>query len=368
MRKMLLIFLLIAYGICVAPLYAQQVIEATGESVIYNNDIAKARNEAILRAKWAAAENVLGVKVKAQSVVSNFVLVDEVIQKSVSGYVESYKVLSEGSEGDVYKVKISAKVVKENAEKALTSILRVSSISILLPAFFLDGSVEETNSLSESLIGRLVEQGYNVVDIASIEPGLAEQVEMAFKRNDMLFMRSLTLKSLSNLALLGKVSFVLSTKKGEDVGFGAKMPFSVVTANLNYKLVSASEKKILLAESVEAKGKALNEKDAANQALKEISEKISGKIISTLGKYMEGATKKVSVKFISDSISLGETFAIKEMLQNLAWVKSVEEVRSGEYVVEYPENTLYLINSITQNPRYKLKDFSQYSVTFIYEK
>ncbi len=362
-RLFLLLFLLFSM-----PVYAQQMVEAQGESIIFNEDIQQARNEAILRAKWAAAEMVLGVKVKAQSVVSNFALVDEVIQKSVSGYVESYKVLNEGREGEVYKVRISAKVVREQAEKALSSIARVSSVAVLLPAFFLDGNVEETNVLSESIIGRLVEQGYNVVDIASLDPGLAGQVEMAIKRNDMLFMRSLTLQSMSNLALIGKVDFALSTRKGESVGFGASMPFNVVTARLNYKLISAAEKKILLADSVEAKGKALNEKDAANQAMKQLSEKVSEKLISTLGKYMEGAMKKVTLTFTGMGTSLGETLSIKEMLQNLAWVKSVEEIRTGVFLVEYPENTVYLINSITQNPRYKLKEFSQYSVQLIVEK
>ncbi|GAB4439038.1 MAG: hypothetical protein OHK0040_10520 [bacterium] len=361
-------FLMLLFVLIAIPAYAQQMVEATAESIIFNNDIEQARNEAILRAKWTAAENVLGVKVKAQSVVSNFALVDEVIQKSVSGYVESYKVLSEGRDGEVYRVKILAKVVRENAEKALSSIARVSSVAVLLPAFFLDGSVEETNVLSESITGRIVEQGYNVVDIASLEPGLAKEVETAVKRNDMLYMRSLTLKSLSNLALLGKVDFAHSTQKGEDVGYGAKMPFNVVTARLNYKLVSAIEKKILLAESLEAKGKALNEKDAANQAMKQLVEKMSVKLIATLGKYMEGATKKVTVKFVGTGTSLGETLGLKEMLQNLAWVKSVEEVRTGEFIVEYPENTIYLINSITQNPKYKLKDFTQYSVQLLVEK
>lgn len=364
MKKVLLV-LFIFFSV---PVYAQQIVEASGESIIFNNDIQQARNEAILRAKWNAAESVLGVKVKAQSVVSNFALVDEVIQKSVSGYVESYKVLNEGKDGEIYRVRISARVVRENAEKALSSIARVSSVAVLLPAFFLDGTVEETNVLSESLIGRLVEQGYNVVDIASLDPGLAGQVEMAIKRNDILFMRSLTLPSLSNLALVGKVDFSLSTQKGEDIGYGAKMPFNVVTARLNYKLISAKEKKILLAESIDAKGKALNEKDASNQAMKQLSEKVVIKLISTLGKYMDGATKKVTVKFSGGGTSLGETLGLKEMLQNLAWVKSVEEIRTGEFLVEYPENTIYLINSITQNPKFKLKEFTQYSVLLNIEK
>lgn len=364
MRKYLLLLLLFL----AVPSYAQQMVEAKGESIIFNNDIEKARHEAILRAKWNAVEALFGVKVKAQSVVSNFVLIDEVIQKSTSGYVESYKVLEEGRDGEVYRVKILAKVMKDDAERALSSLSKVSSVAVLLPVFHLNGTVEENSSLSELLIGRLVEQGFTVVDVGAIEPGVAKEVESALKENNMLYMRALALKSLSNLALLGKVEFELSSKKGEDVGFGAKMPFNVVTARLNYKLVSAGDRKILLADSAEAKGKALDVTTAENQAMKQLVEKVSPKLIGTLNKYMEGATKKVTVRFYGKEISLGEMLSIKEMLQNLAWVKSVQEIGSGEFLVEYPENTIYLINSILQNPRYKLKEFTQYSVQLVVEK
>lgn len=359
MKRIIIVFLIIFFG---AKAYAQQFVEAVGESPIINNDVSQARQEAILRAKWAAAESVLGVKVKAQSVVQNFALVDEMIQKSVSGYVESYKVLAEGKDGDIYRVKISAKVVREQAESAISNILRISSVAMLIPAFFPDGVVEETNALSENLIGNIVEQNFTVVDIASLEPGIAGEVERAIKNNDMLFGRSIMLKSLSNLLILGKIDLTVSAKKGEEVGYGLSMPFNQVTARLNYRIISAKDKKIVKAGSVESKGKAFSPKDAANSALTDLSKKVTPEIISVLNKYMEGATKKVRVNF-ENLKGIGETLAIKESIQNLAWVKSVEEVKMGEYVVEYPENTLYLANSISQNPKYKVKDFSEFSIT-----
>lgn len=357
MRKIFfLIFILYAF---IAN--AQHFIEAYGEAPIINNDVSQARNEAILRAKWNAAESVLGVKVKAQSVVQNFTLVDEMIQKSVSGYVESYKVIQEGRDGDFYKVRISAKIVREEAEKAISGILRISSVALLIPAFFPDGNVEETNSFSEDLIGKIAEQNFTVVDIASLDPGTAREVERAIKSNDTVFARSIMLKSLSNLIILGKIDMNVSSAKGEDVGYGLKMPFNQVTARLNYRILTASDKKIIKAGSLEAKGKSFSVKDAGNQALIELSKKAAPEIISILNKYLEGSTKKVRVVF-ENVKSIGETLGIKENLQNLAWVKSVQEVKMGEYIVEYPENTLYLANSISQNPQYKVKDFSDFSI------
>ncbi len=341
--------------------YAQQFVEALGEAPVINNDVSQARNEAILRAKWAAAESVLGVKVKAQSVVQNFALVDEMIQKSVSGYVESYKVLQEGRDGDFYRVRISAKVVREQAERAISNVLRVSSVAILVPAFFPDGNVEEANTFTESLIEKITEQNFTVMDIANLDPGTAVDVDRAIRSNDTIFARSLMLKSLSNLLILGKIDMNVSSAKGEDVGYGVKMPFNQVTARLNYRIITAQDKKIIKAGSLEAKGKAFSPKDASNQALSDLSKKATPEIISVLNKYLEGSTKRVRVNF-ENIKSLGETLGIKENLQNLAWVKSVQEIKMGEYIVEYPENTLYLANSIAQNPNYKIKDFSEFTV------
>ncbi|MCX7990917.1 MAG: hypothetical protein N2999_02625 [Proteobacteria bacterium] len=355
-------FTMIFLLLLASNVFSQQFVEAVGESVIVNNDLSQARNEAILRAKWNAAEAVLGVKVKAQSVVQNFALVDEMIQKSVSGYVESYKVLQEGRDGDVYRVRISAKVVREQAEKAISNVLRVSSVAILIPAFFPEGKIEETNTFTEGLIEKIAEQNFTVMDIANLDPGTAGEVERAIKNNDTIFARSLMLKALSNLLILGKVDMNVSSAKGEEVGYGLKMPFNQVTARLNYRIITAQDKRIIKAGSLEAKGKAFSAKDAGNQALSELAKKATPEIISVLGKYLEGSTKKVKVIF-ENLKSLGETLAIKETLQNLAWVKSVQEVKMGEYIVEYPENTLYLANSIAQNPNYKIKDFSEFTVT-----
>ncbi|MEW6215755.1 MAG: hypothetical protein AB1478_11255, partial [Nitrospirota bacterium] len=61
-------------------------------------------------------------------------------------------------------------------------------------------------------------------------------------------------------------------------------------------------------------------------------------------------------------------FEVKEKLQNIAWVTNVEEKGLGEYVISYPENTIYLANSISQKGNFQIINFSPYSITVKYSK
>jgi hypothetical protein len=46
----------------------------------------------------------------------------------------------------------------------------------------------------------------------------------------------------------------------------------------------------------------------------------------------------------------------------------VEEKNMGDFVVSYPENNLYLANSIKQKGSLKVVNFSPYSLTLDYQK
>ena len=56
------------------------------------------------------------------------------------------------------------------------------------------------------------------------------------------------------------------------------------------------------------------------------------------------------------------------MLQSIVWVSEVEEKQMGDFIVSYPENTLYLANSIKQKGNFKVVNFSPYSLVLDYQK
>jgi len=359
-------------------------IDAEGEAVIVNNDVPSSKTEAIARAKWSAIEQSVGVEVKAQTVVQNFAVVDDAISKNIRGLVTGYKLILEDNRKDTFWVRINACIEPTKAQDALMSLALNNSLAVFIPArkpkvisehtgkhgasLQTTDEYDETNVLSEKLIGKLIEQGYQVVDVAPTHAMDAADIEKAVKSGNYMTVRSLMYKFLSNVLLIGKIDYTISTKKGEDVGYGISMPFHNVTVRLTYRLItrdkSSGKNIILQAGAEEAKGLAMSVEDATEKGLQALQEKITPLVLEALSKHIKGASKKISftAKDVSD---ISANFQIKEILQNTAWVTSVEEKKLGEFLVGYPENIVYLINSLVQKG-FRLANFTNYSVTMEY--
>ena len=371
-RIMLAVALLTLY---VQPAMAEvKCIDTEGEAVIVNNDVPSAKAEAITRAKWSAIEQVVGVDVKAQSVVQNMMMVDEAISREIKGAVSTYKVLSQNASEDTLSVRINACVEPAKAKDAVAGLALNNALSVFILAKDVssnnEGDYEETNILSESLIGKLADQGYTVIDIAPTHALDTKVIDSAIKNGKFLGLRSLMYKFLTNVLLIGKVDYTVSAKKGEDIGYGISMPFNNVTARLTYRLVSkdASGNMVILAAGTEqGQGMANNPEDAASAGMKDLAEKLTPVILDKIGKHIKGVTKKVEVK-VQGITELSDNFAVKDVLQNIAWVTNVEEKGLGEFDVSYPENPIYLANSISQKGGFRVESFTPTAIRLKYFK
>ncbi len=370
---------------CVSEVSAAvKCINVDGEAAIVNNDIPSSKTEAIARAKWTAIEQTVGVEVKAQSVVQNMALVEDAVSKQIKGVVTGYKIVAEENRKDTFWVMVNACVEPSKAQDALMSLALNNSIAVFIPArkpkviseygsqhgsyLHTADEYDETNSLSETLIGRLIEQGYHVVDVAPTHAIDASSIENSLKSGNYMTVRSMMYKFLSNVLLIGKIDYTVSTKKGEDVGYGISMPFHNVTVRLTYRLITrdkSGKNTILTAGSEEAKGLAPSVEDATEKGIKALGEKITPVILDALTKHVQGSSKKVTFT-AKDVADMSANFQIKEALQNTAWVTSVEEKKLGEFLVGYPENVVYLINSLTQKG-FRLINFTNFSVTMEYK-
>jgi len=362
------------FGAEIASAQARTVV-TEGEAAIVNNDIPSARQEAIARAKWAAIEQVVGVQVKAESFVQNMTLVEDVIKTQVTGVVKRFDVLDQRQKDDIYRVRIRATVEPTEAQQAVSTLALNDSIAVFIPARMpqTDGETqfEETNILSETLIGKLIAQDYKVIDVAPTGVADAAEIEGALRGGHSLMLRSLMYKFLSNILIIGKTDYMISTKKGEDIGYGLRMPFNNVTARLTYRIVAKNNKtgavEVLMAGTEQAKGLANNVEDAAATALKDLAEKISPTILDTVARYIQRNMKKIQVKVAGVS-DLDTNMEVKEILQNIIWVTAVDDKGMGEYIVSYPENSLYLANSIKQKGNFKIVNFTPYSISLEYQK
>jgi hypothetical protein len=354
----------------------EKCVNTQGEAQIMNGDIPSAKMEAVARAKWAAIEQVVGTSIKAQSLVQNFVLVDDVMKTQVAGVVKSYAVLGQENRKDAVAVTIKACIEPAKAEQAVSSLALNKSVALFIPSRKPrvakgEDVYEETNILSETLIGKIIDQGYTVADVAPTHAIDAADIEKAVKSGSTLAVRSMMYKFLSNIIIIGNIDYTISTKKGEDIGYGISMPFNNVTVRLNYRIVAKNNNTgnmEILASGVEQyRGMAGNVEDAAAKGLTGLVEKVAPKVLDKLSQYTQNNVKSIRVKVtgVSDSDT---TMDIKNLLQNLVWVTGVEETGMGEFLVKYPENSLYLANSIKQKGNFTISDFSPYSLTISFQK
>jgi hypothetical protein len=355
---------------------AEKCVNTQGEALIIKSDVPAAKMEAVARAKWAAIEQVVGTAVKAQSFVQNFVLVEDVMKTQVAGVVKSYDVLNQESKGETLTVKIKACVEPAKAEQAVSSLALNSSVALFIPARKPRASrhvdeYQETNILSETLIDKIIGQGYTVTDVAPTQTMDAAEIERAVKSGSTLAVRSMMYKFLSNIIIIGSIDYTVSTRKGEDIGYGIAMPFNNVTVRLNYRIVAKNSKtgnmEILTSGVEEGKGLAGNVEDATAKGMTILTEKVTPKILDKLAQFTQSNVKSIRVKVagVTDSDT---NMDIKSLLQNIVWVTGVEETGMGEFTVKYPENTLYLANSIKQKGNFNVSNFSPYSLTVSYQK
>jgi hypothetical protein len=96
-------------------------------------------------------------------------------------------------------------------------------------------------------------------------------------------------------------------------------------------------------------------------------ENLTPRILDKMAQYIQTNMKKVRIK-VNGVTDLAANMEVKSILQNVVWVSGVEETQIGEYTVGYPENSVYLANSIKQKGRFTVENFTPYSITFKYEK
>jgi len=374
-KETLLILAALVFSSTLA-LGAEKCVNTQGEAIIVKNDIPSAKMEAVARAKWAAIEQVVGTAVKAQSFVQNFVLVEDVMKTQVAGVVRSYDVLSQDNKGETLTVNIKACVEPAKAEQAVSSLALNNSVALFIPARKPRASrgvdeYQETNILSETLIDKIIGQGYTVTDVAPTQAIDAAEIERSVKSGSTLAVRSMMYKFLSNIIIIGSIDYTVSTRKGEDIGYGIAMPFNNVTVRLNYRIVAKNSKtgnmEILASGVEEGKGLAGNVEDATAKGMTTLTEKVTSKILDKLAQFTQSNVKNIRVKVagVTDSDT---NMDIKSLLQNIVWVTGVEETGMGEFTVKYPENTLYLANSIKQKGDFTVNNFSPYSLAVSYQK
>lgn len=100
-----------------------QTVTADGIAAIEDGNKAIARDNALKDAQRKAVEQAVGVMISSETAVQNFQLLSDKIFSQSQGYIQSYKVISEGAaEGTLYRVSIQANVALGGLKNDLSAL------------------------------------------------------------------------------------------------------------------------------------------------------------------------------------------------------------------------------------------------------
>lgn len=143
-----------------------------------------ARDHAIKDALRKAVEQGVGTYINSESRVQNFQLLSDRIYSQASGYVSSYKVLSESQEGGMYRVAIRAKVKLDRLQDDLSAIgilveeqgrprIMVVVKELANPDdITIDDALMSQQMLETMILDAFQSKGFPVVDAATVETNL----------------------------------------------------------------------------------------------------------------------------------------------------------------------------------------------------
>ena len=166
-RYLIVILTLIFWVPVVYP--ASVVVD--GIAALQKNRLGIARDQAIEDALRKAVEQAVGALVSSATMVQNYEVLSDQIYTQTKGYVQQYKILSEGQEENLYRVTIRATVNAGQLQQDLAAIgllyrrVKQPRVMVIIPETHIGRQPPDPAGETE-IIRYLISQGIKVVDQA----------------------------------------------------------------------------------------------------------------------------------------------------------------------------------------------------------
>jgi len=257
-----------------------------------------ARDQAINDALRKAVEQAVGTFINSETKVENFQLLSDRIYSQSTGYVSSYRIVTEGLEGALYRVVVRARVKTDNLENDLAAIgilvkeqgrprvmVVVKDVTAGLDALGAD-QMNQT-MLETRIIDRFQSKGFPVVDAATVRENLAKEQLKKILAGDQQAAAELGLRSGAEIIIAGTVQ--CSSRRTKEPYLGEMTDF--------YKTsVSA---RAINTETAEVLGATALYRDvpfSADQSREQAADSVAAELI---GKILAGWKKRENVTVIA---------------------------------------------------------------------
>lgn len=337
------------------------VCEAEGFGTVFGNDLAQARDEALIDASRRALEQVAGVQVDAETITRNQALFDQLIRTQSRGIIQSVDVLEEGKLPDGrYRVRVSARVKAGEVKDKLESLVSELALVVLIPEQNL-GQPTAQPIVENEVVSRLEEAGYRVLDHATLQKLAKRDQVAALLRGDEQAAREIGLKFLSNLIVIGQATTRFSQRNN-----GIISAYARVTA----RAIESETGRIIANVSLEqVRGFGRSAETAGETALGNAKKAAAEQLIQKLDVYFKKKERPIEVR-VRSLPTVDDYRRTKAFLEKQRWVSGVEEKgfspEQSVLVVTYPEKTLYLASRLGRESRYRLLEFDRVRILMEY--
>lgn len=326
------IILLLALFVCVTfSAFAQDISHVTAEGVASAGaDPAAAHDKALEDALRRAVEQAVGTIVESETATENYQLLTDKIYSHSSGYVKSYKILSESQEGGLTRIKISADVSSGDLSNDLASIgllqrrMKYPRVLVMIS----ENNVFEgnwwsmytvsNNQAESTVIEKLKAKGFNVVDPGAVRRGLSSKDAMAAWQGNDATAGRIGSKFGAEIVVVGDAS----STQAENTIAGSDL--ISVSTSLNARAVKTGTAEVLAQATGEGTAAHINNVIALQQAMQKASETVADNLIGgILEAWKQESSGARSLVVVVDGISPAELDKLKAAFMNARGVVDV---------------------------------------------
>jgi len=196
--------------------HAQDMIRAVGTATIHENAIDIARDKAIDNAQRNAVEEKMGVMITSFSEVENYqVKIDQILSES-KGFINTYKIISEGRKGDIYTVTIEADVGVGKLTDRMAAIQLIMARKSMPRLILIFDEKAQKDAIADAAMARyFLSQGFKIVDADSIKK-IKGHERVRTLSSDTKEVSQIARRYGAEIAILGRVEVVTKTFKMQD--------------------------------------------------------------------------------------------------------------------------------------------------------
>jgi len=339
------------------------LIEASGRATIYHGDLAGARQRAIEAALLRGLERYAGLRIEARTLIRQGELIDREVRSHTRGFVESYEVTAERTEGNEQVVDVQLKVAAVPVDEALRRLLPATTTLLLVRESNLGQPVAGT-ALASALAPPFLGARLLLLAGEPLERATAATPASYLAAPDPESTRELGLRWMSGLLVVAEASTRQLDSGPGSLGYAvdaaALRPVVAASGHLAI-LAAATGESIATRRFDDVRGSdATSAERAGTAALRQLGDEMHRFLVEALGRYIQTVGYPLRVEIRGAAAGEGGR-RVRQILEATRWIESVELEREEPSLTvlraSCREKPVYVVEELRQSPEITIERF-----------